>query len=482
MNSHAPRWRVTTLAALTVLVIAAAATKAQPPVEINGAQVWIEGGPGLMQVQAQAAERRIFVPEPKGDEETLDDSAKRSKKGQGDTVTTTSGDTVVGKVLTIDPDGRLRLKAPQFEGEIVVKADALDVVELTPRETSDGPDRVALSNGDVLVGDVVAITPEDIVVDSKATGPIRISRKIAASIAFAKRNPLMLASHFEEGEFKPWEKRGSWTIANGAAQNMSHGRQTLYAEFDQDEAVTMEVKVQAMMHRYVHCELVLFADTTDGAYGRNSVATRFYSSNYYVMYTQDGNQRNIMNRSMGRVLKKATLRFAYDPETSKARLWMNGSDLGEYAIPAKLTQGKYVMFSSQYPCRVSYIRVMNGIVGPSREEESRKDTEAHVVRFANKDRVAASEVGLEDGAVALTTEFGPVSSDVERVASIAFRSKGLEKPRRRKRDVRVHTASSRLTLEFQRLTPEHLVGKSHYLGEVTIDRACLKRIEFNLYQ
>ena len=486
MSIHTPGWRALTAVALVAMAMPAAAQEKRV-IEVKGGVIKIQGNAAAVrrvevQVGGNARDKKIFVPAPKGAGETLDEDAGRDKAGQGDTVTTTAGDRVVGKVLTIEPDGRLRLTSPQFDGEIVFKAKALDLVELVPEEKSDGPDRVALSNDDVIVGDIVAITPKDVVIESKATGPIRISRKIIASIAFSQSNPTMLDSRFEKGDLKPWQNRGAWTVANGAAQHMTHGRQTLFAKFDQDEAVTMEVKVQAMMQRYVNCELVLFADTSDGAYGRNSVSARFYSSNYYVMYTQDGQNHNVINRSMGRVVQQATLRFAYDPETSKARLWMDNNDLGEYAIPSKLVKGKYVFFNSQYPCRVTRIRVISGVVGPTNEEERKKTTETHVVRFVNKDRVAAGELALTDGTLALKTEFGDISSDVKRVASIAFRTEGLEKPRRRKHDVRVQTASSRLTLEFDRLTPEHLVGKSYYLGEVKISRACLKKIQFNLYK
>ena len=435
-----------------------------------------------MRADAVGGKKKIFVPQPKGAGETLDDSAARNKAGRGDTVTTTSGDKIVGKVLTIEPDGRLKLTAPQFESEIVVKADALDKVELVPKEKSDGPDRIALSNDDVLVGDILGITKDHVVVESKATGPMRISRKIITSLAFAQTSPTVLESNFAKGKFKPWEKRGTWTIVNGAAQHSNHGRETLFAKFEQDAAVTMEARVESLMNRYIHCELVLFADTADGAYGRNSVIARIYSTNINIMYCQNGNTQNIMNRSMGRLFQQSTIRFAYDPETGKCRLWVDSNSIGEFQVPSKLTKGKYVMFNSNYPCRVPRLRVVSGIVGPTNEPTEKKDSKAHVIRFANRDRVAATGVALADNTLSLKTEFGDISSDLKRVASIVFRSEGVEKPRRKKLDVRVETGNSRLTLEFDRLTPEHLVGKSYYLGEVKISRACLRKIQFNLYK
>jgi hypothetical protein len=295
MTTHVPILRAATLALICALATCVLAVEAQQVIEIDGARIQVQGnGPVAVEVQANG-ERRIFVPEPKGADETLDENADRQKEGQGDVVTTTGGDRIVGKVLTIEGDGRLRLTSPRFEGELIVKPDGIGVVELTPEVESDGPDRLALTNDDLLVGDVVAISPENVVVESKATGPLRISRKIVTDIAFAQTNPTVLESHFDKGKLEPWQKRGAWSVANGAAQHSTHGRQTLFAEFPQEEAMTMEVKIQATMHRYINCEMILFADTTDGAYGRNSVIARVYSSNYYIMYSQNGNTHNMTN-------------------------------------------------------------------------------------------------------------------------------------------------------------------------------------------
>jgi hypothetical protein len=124
---------------------------------------------------------------------------------------------------------------------------------------------------------------------------------------------------------------------------------------------------------------------------------------------------------------------------------------------------------------------MRGIVPPSGAEK-KADTTAHIIRFSNKDRVAAEDVKLAEGKLLLKTSFGEISSTVDKVQSITFRAKGLEKPRRNKGDVHVETSDSRFTVQFERLTPEHLIGKSAYLGGVKVRRACLRRIRFNIYK
>jgi hypothetical protein len=233
--------------------------------------------------------------------------------------------------------------------------------------------------------------------------------------------------------------------------------------------------------RYIDCELVVFADTSDGPYGRSSVVARFFHTQYMVMCTRDGGQNHVVNNSTGRMLTQGTLRLAYDPATNKAHLWIDSTDLGEYAIPMNVGQGNYVMFNARQPCRVTRLRVMRGIVPPAVEEKE-VETESHVVRFANKDRVSANDLALADGKLKLKTAFGDVASPLAKVESIAFRPKGIEKPRRQKGDVWVETTDSRLTVQFESLTPEFLVGKSDSLGEVKVRRACIKAIRFNIYK
>ncbi|MBM4034484.1 MAG: hypothetical protein FJ291_22290 [Planctomycetes bacterium] len=435
-----------------------------------------------LEVEEQGG-RKIFVPQPRGAGDTLDDTAKRAEAGIGDTVTTIRGDKIVGKVVSIEAGGKLKLTAPHFEGEVVVLASALDTVDLLPKEKTKGDDVVDLSNDDRIVGEIAAITPEAVIVETKATGPIKIARNIVRNINFARGALTALESNFEAGKLDPWTARGGgWSVANGAAQCNTHGDcQTLFAKFDQKEPVTMEAKCAATLQRYLHVELILAADNTEGQYGTNSLIARFYASQFNLMVMQNGNMNSFMDRGIGRMMNEATVRVAYDPGANKVRAWVDNMDLGEYAVPGNLPAGKFVMFNARYPCRVTRLRVVQGISGPSQAEKE-ETAEANVVRFVNRDRVAATQISLADGKLTLKTAFGDIAADAAKVQNIAFLSKGVEKPRRQKGDIMVETADSRFTIQFDRLTEEHLLGKSAYLGDVKVLRSCLKRIKFNIYK
>ncbi|HUT36529.1 MAG TPA: hypothetical protein VNE39_23780 [Planctomycetota bacterium] len=434
------------------------------------------------QAEDDGGERGIFVPQPRGAGDTLDDSAKPGKAGTGDIVTTVRGDKIVGKVLTIETGGKLRLTAPHFEGEVVVLTSALDTVELQPKEKTKGDDVVELSNDDRIVGEVAAITPQAVIVETKATGPTKIARNIVRTINFARGVLTAIESNFESGKLDPWTARGAWTVVNGAAQCNTQGNsETLFAKFDQKEAITMEAKVASTMGRYIHIELILAADNTQGQYGTNSLIARFYASQFNLMTMQNGNMNSFMDRHIGRMMTQATVRVGYDPAANKIRAWLDNMDLGEYAVPGNLPPGKFVMLNARYPCRVSRLRVIQGISGPAKTEK--EDTaDAHVIHFVNRDRVAATEIGLADGKVTLKTAFGDISADAAKVQNIAFLAKAIEKPRRQKGDVMVETVDSCFTIQFERLTDEHLIGRSAYLGEVKVLRSCLKRVRFNIYK
>ena len=447
-------------------------------------------------VPPRQAVRKIFVPTPKGAGDTLDDSKPADGAGQTDVVTTLLGDRVLGSVVAIDADGKLHLTGDQFEGEVQVTVPALDNVVLKSGDKESGEDEVSLTNGDRVVGRLASIDAESVQMDTQAAGRLKISPKVVRSISLARAASVLAESNFSAGSMEPWVARGGdWSVSEGAliCRNRGGGNtNALYVKLDQKEAVTLVAKIQSYEGSSVRCDLVVFADTTEGGpnvgrYGRNSIFTMFYGSEYYLQYVNNGSTNSIVNRGLGRQLMQGTLRLAYDPSTGKARLWIDSSDLGTYDVPTKPTSGQYVMFNSYYPLKVEYLGVYRGIVAPSGEDDSggvgsvaAEDTP--VIQFANRDRVSASAISLADGEMSFTTSYGQMKCSAQSVARIVFGKKGQEEPRRQNGDVRIRSAAGRMTFQFSRLTADALIGKSDYLGEITVRRSAVREIKFNLYR
>ena len=438
--------------------------------------------------------RRIFVPQPKGAGDTLDDSKPAEGAERTDVVSTLVGDRILGSVVAIEADGKLHLTGPQFEGEVQVAVPALDGIVLKGGDKESGEDEVSLTNGDRVVGRLASIDAESIQMDTQAAGRLKISPKVVRSISLARAASVLAESNFASGSMEPWVTRGGdWSVSEGAliCRNRGGGNtNALYVKLDQKEAVTVVAKIQALEGNSVRCDLVVFSDAAEGGpnegrYGRNSIFAMFYGSEYYLQYVNNGSTNSIVNRGLGRQLTQGTLRLAYDPSTGKARLWIDSNDLGTYDIPTKPASGQFVMFNSQYPLKVEYLGVYRGIVAPSGEDDTGGGVAAEdtpVIQFANRDRVSASAISLADGEMSFTTSYGQMKCSARSVARIIFGKKGQEEPRRQNGDVRVRSAAGRMTFQFGQLTADSLIGKSDYLGEITVRRSAVREIKFNPYR
>ena len=432
----------------------------------------------------EAQPAKIFVPPPTKGNETLDGSGTGVASPRVDTIVTLPGDVINGNIIKIDKEGKLQLTGPSFDGAVKMVTTALDRVTMRYGHVETGDDEVTLSNGDRIKCRVAAMTPEAVMIESSSMGSLKIPRQVLNSVTFGKGITTLVESRFAEGQMAPWEcQRGSWTFQDGCLVTGSTGYQTLFVKLEQKEAVTLVLKVSATNEGYgLRLNMALFADSTQNYYGQNSVYATFHYSEYYLSYVQNNNVNQLTNRSFGRQVNNAELRFSYDPETSKARVWMDAQDLGECQVPVKYTVGNYVLVTTQAPCKIERLNVLPGVVPPSQQGlTAQGEEEAERIQFTNKDRVSAAAVTLAEGNFLIQTSFGELKCPLGKVDNIVFRKKGREVPRRRKGDVQVETTGSRLTIRFLELTEENLVGDADHFGEVKIRRDAVKGARFNIY-
>jgi len=436
----------------------------------------------------------IFIGRPKAAGETLDDSPKAAPgAATGDTAVTVQGDRLHGTVVAAEQDGKLRLTAPQFESEVQVLVSALDSVSLSGSDKEPGGDEVILANGDRIAGELAAIDADAVQIETKAAGRLKISLRVVRTVAIGRGASILVESNFASGAMEPWINRGgAWSLADGVLVCRNRGSSNsgaIYVKLDQTEAVTLVAKVQATEGMPFTCYAAVFADTSEGnpnsgRFGRNSLMAMFQQSEFYLNSVQDGSSNQIANKSFGRSIQQGTIRLAYDPATAKARVWLDATELGQYDVPGKLTRGQYVIFNSQYSSKIEQLAVLRGVVAPGGDDLSSGGpaVDATVVEFANKDRVSVTALNLAEGQFTCVGPYGELKCPIANVGRVQFGKKDQEGPRRQKNDVRVTLTSGRLTLQFDRLTADALVGRSPYLGEVKLRRSAVKEIKFNLYR
>jgi len=403
-----------------------------------------------------------------------------------DVVTTLNGDRLHGEVVGIGADGLCRLRGPQFGGEALIRVASLDRIVRACAAEQRGQDEVALTNGDRVIGKIEAIAAENIFIRSNAAGRLQIPRLMVASVAFAGASSALLGGDFASGQMAPWKVRGGgWAIKDGKLVSSSSGSTyAVYAELDQDQAVTFVANVTGAAGHSLYCYMILFADSIEGTYGRNGVYARFRNTSVTLGQILNGGRSTFSSGGLGRSIQGGMLRFAYDPQTGKYTTWIDSAKVDEHTSGRKFTSGKYVIFIARYPVRISSLKVLAGVVPPTGRPEGAglADPDRHTVVFANKDSLSAGSVWLSAGQFSAETSYGKLRCGIDKVRTVVFATKGRQTPRRRKGHVTVLTTSGRMTLVFKELTGEHLLGESACYGRVRLDRAGIRDIRFNIYR
>jgi hypothetical protein len=475
------------------------------------------------------ATRGIFIPKLRGAGDTLDDvpDATAPQTEQIDFVTTVRGDRLRGSVMGIGPRGALRVTTPDCEGEVLLTPAQLERVVLRTADDAAAAGRpvpaqtaeIVMTSGDRAVGSLVSIEADAVTIDTAVAGRLRIATSAVQWINL-QRPRALIDSVFATGVVAPWIDmgQGAWSPAEGGIMNRggnlagaaavrfrgefgglqadlaANGAEApIYAPLTQTGAVTIVAKISTVAPvagrtQSFSCDLVLFADAPGGSsrlrrYGQSSVFGVFTQSQAYPISNIDGGSgRMVGSRSYSRMITSGTLRFAYDPATNMAHMWLDDLLLGAYQMPKALTSGKFVMFNASGPVKLESLRVLSGVVKP--EDDGffavLKDLPAAgemSVELASKERMTVTKATLANGQLTLTTATGVIHPAVADVRQIVFAHPASAAP---EGQGQVRTDSSWLTMQLERITDAEISGRSDVFGEVKVRRAAVREIRYKV--
>ena len=165
-----------------------------------------------------------------------------------DRVTTVPGDRFTGTVLSLGEDGWLHMRCPEFPNEVRVRSSALDRIELMTAGPPGTGARIALANGDFVLGEVRSIGPDQTVVASEALGELNLPTPRLSEVRFSAAAQPFLDTPFDAGGMGSWMAvRGKWDFENGqlASPGDAIDGSILAAILPQDGPVTFEADVEA---------------------------------------------------------------------------------------------------------------------------------------------------------------------------------------------------------------------------------------------
>jgi hypothetical protein len=432
----------------------------------------------LAALGAPARGADIFIPPPRRADETVDEDAAGGYLSR-DIVVTVNGDELRGDITSIDRSGKLRMRSPYFDGEARLLLAKLKSISFNHATADAGRDRICLTNGDYIAGELVSISDADIIVESVVAGFIRIPVGNIHSIMPSAGLEHLLDSDFRRGTLEPWRRvQGTWTVGGGVlfCQQDRRSRQAiLAARLDQREALTLEVRI-AGARESIEAELAMFSDGTDGGTGRNCLKLVLRNMTAKLYRVDDGSAGQIGGGSLSPLrAQELELLLAYDPDSGRANVQANSEHVWEGVLAEPLESGTHIVLTSRDDLSVRRIRVRRGML-TSAAAEARADPKNDTVFLTNGSRMAASSVTLNNNVLTVETAVGPLTCPLEDVREMLFSIEGRRTVEWPEADALVRAGGNRLTLKLESMGREHLTGTSVMLGRVRLAREAIEEV------
>ena len=435
----------------------------------------------------------IFVPKPRGSEDSFDPNAAPAAQ-LGTTIFGRSGDRLTGSVNSI-ANGMVRFSGPFFDQEVGIFTDAIrDIQFPAAGSVETGRDLVVLTNDDRLFGKIEGMTPADVAFDSASVGFLKISKRCIKQMWFQGSVDALARTHFDSGQPGPLQiDRGGWQIAGGALR-ISSSPFTATAPLDQSGAVTAVIEFARMGRDW---SLSLFADQPGrgdsempsrggprGGFGveGDALILGLAQNGYSIVALKAADQQHppIVTGLSAQPADTQEVRFAYDPATSNVRLWVNGKLINETKAPTAPKQGKYVVFSTYRDnSDLKSFSVLEGVAAPGKVREE-TDPNLETVFYQSGERIHAKSVELADGAFTVRTNFSdkPLSVPAEKVVSVSTSGAERETLTPPEHPVQICLPKSLITVDLVELTDKTAVARSPYLGDIKIVREAIQSLRF----
>jgi hypothetical protein len=439
-----------------------------------------------------APDSGIFVPKPRGSEDSLDPNAAVAQPGA--VVLGRSGDRLTGTVNRI-ANGVLLFSGPFLDREVGIFTTAIRDIQFPARGgVENGPDLIVLTNDDRIFGKVQGMTSTDVAFDSASVGFLKINSRQIKEMRFQGGVGGLAHTDFAGGHATPLLiTGGGWQVGGGVLRLSPPAQATLALE--QSGAVTVVMDFARMGRLW---SLSLFADQPgkeDGESSPSQVNLRpngilgarghaltlaLAQNGYSITAWKGASQRStVISGLPARPGEAQEVRIAYDPATTEVKLWINGQVLNETKAPGAPKLGKYIVFSAQDSCDLKSLAAFDGIAVPGTAGKD-ADPNHETIVYQGGERMRAETIALADGVFSVQTTFSekPLSVPAGKVTAILMSQAGRETPPPPEHPVQIGLPKSLITVELVELTAKTATAKSPYLGDIRIARDAIQSLRF----
>lgn len=366
---------------------------------------------------------------------------------------------------------------------------------------------VTLSNGNILRGQLAALTDDTIALDTWFAGRLELRRTMVDSLHIVDRSRSIYAGPrnaegwvLSDNEQPPWRFEAGTMTSNrpGSAGRDLHLPDRISLSFDLAWRGSLRLR------------LAVFSDELDALMPDNACLLDF--NRRYVSLSKHSGAGNAMQRmNIGTAgipqldeREKVRIEFLADRADGNFLLFVDGTQVGEWRDPdadTPVTGGGIVFITEDTddtrPLRVSRIVVEAWDGRPRLTDAPEADPAAppppagsQRIRLRNADVVTGRVLGIEDERLAIETRHGKVRLPISRMSTVILHHEEdrsnwdlYQRPKLMNGDVRAwFPEGGCLVFRLDGIDAGHLLGFNQAFGHARLRRDAFHRIEFNIYK
>jgi len=403
----------------------------------------------------------------------------RQDAADADTIITKSGRRMHCTVLGIEPKGGVRFTAAWLRGEAWADMNAVRRLMLKRADVPTGRDVMVITNGDIIDGDVLAITAKHVTIDTGIMGQVKVPMRVVEQIAFGSAGRYIGMTDMAGGDSERWQMiRGAWWFADDRLHCRGLDYRAMIAvPVEHDGSVTVVFRGVSPSSGPVPWGLDMFARNFEEYSSTGCMRADFGMAIARGRFGRGPEGRLFMSPDGQTGPCAGEFRVAYDAKRCIATIWVNDTQVASSSQGNVLHSGTHIVLAARGPGHIGRVRVYPGVVPPGMEITGKGEKDEHVLVMLNGSRAKCPQFNLKDGQYTMRVRDEELPVPADRVTHIVTAGGGRVRPVLRKGSVHAVAGRLRVTLRITGLKDGHLAGHCEYLGDVRIARQALEYVE-----
>lgn len=407
-----------------------------------------------------------------------------------DELSLSNGDLLTGTARSVDADGRLTFETPNAFEPLVIRSDALGALRFGFEQPEDLPqsERVKLTNGDVLPGEILNLGEESLEIRTWACGDLVIPRSAIASVHFgvAPHDLVFTGPGKEAG----WQDNENWSFQGAGASSSSRGTVARPDVLPQQFILRFRLEWETNPNfRFYFCDDLLdrsgeedryyFEVNTAGLQLKRQAADS--KRRWYPLWSSDRRPASFPKQAV-------EVELRVDRERRLIYIYIDGESEGRQHDPiGEIPTGTGILLESLAGGDMR--NIVSGIeiyewdaISQIHRTEGHKNPAADAIVTVESERYEGSVRGLEGGgddrALLIKSPHSddPVRIPIDALSVLYFRKAPDGDPAPARFRVKLAALGS-LSLNKPELSPERLTLSHPLLGDVSVRREALVSLE-----